>query len=311
MDDHHGRVGVGDKERALLHRLAAPLRVAPGKRVELPGDFDPGHTAGFVSQDAAAGDLAATTRLLGELQSRLAAQSVHAMVAIVQGLDASGKDGAIAKVMSGINPSGVRVHSFKVPSLEELRHDYLWRYTCALPERGSIAMFNRSHYEEVLVVRVHPELLERQKLPSDGQDPHIWTRRYREINEWERHLVDSGIHVVKLFLNVSRAEQRRRFLERIDNPEKNWKFSPDDIAERHHWDAYQRAYSDVLSETSTAWAPWHVVPADHKWFARLSVAAVLVEELIRIDPRYPAVPDAVRAELAAARAELVAEDSRV
>jgi PPK2 family polyphosphate:nucleotide phosphotransferase len=232
------------------------------------------------------------------------------MVAVVQGLDASGKDGVIAHVMNGINPAGVHVHSFKVPSLEELMHDYLWRYTRALPERGSIAMFNRSHYEEVLVVRVHPELVERQKLPSDGSDPHIWKRRFREINEWERHLVDNGIHVVKLFLNVSRAEQRRRFLERIDNPAKNWKFSPADIAERHHWDAYQRAYSDVLSETSTTWAPWHVVPADHKWFTRLSVAAVLVEELIRIDPRYPTVPDAVRAELAAARAELVAEDSK-
>jgi PPK2 family polyphosphate:nucleotide phosphotransferase len=309
MDDQRGRLAVSDKERALLHRLAAPLRVAPGRKVSLPGDFDPGHMAGFVSQDATAADLAATTRLLGELQSRLAAQSVHAMVAVVQGLDASGKDGVIAHVMNGVNPAGVHVHSFKVPSTEELMHDYLWRYARALPERGSIAMFNRSHYEEVLVVRVHPELVERQKLPRDGHDAHIWTRRFREINEWERYLVDNGVHVVKLFLNVSRAEQRRRFLERIDNPAKNWKFSPADIAERQHWDAYMRAYSDVLSETSTTWAPWHVIPADHKWFARLSVAAVLVEELIRIDPRYPTVPDAVAAELATARADLAAEDT--
>jgi PPK2 family polyphosphate:nucleotide phosphotransferase len=309
MDDHRGRVAVGDRERALLHRLAGPLRVAPGRRVSLPGDFDAGHTAGFVSQDAATAELAGTTHLLGELQSRLAAQSVHAMLVVVQGLDASGKDGVIAHVMSGINPSGVNVHSFKVPSTEELMHDYLWRYARALPERGRIAMFNRSQYEEVLVVRVHPELLERQKLPPDKRDGHIWTRRFREINEWEHYLVDNGIHVVKVFLNVSRAEQRRRFLERIDNPAKNWKFSPADIAERHHWDAYMRAYSDVLSETSTTWAPWHVIPADHKWFARLSVAAVIVEELIRIDPRYPTVPDAVAAELAAARAELIAEDA--
>jgi PPK2 family polyphosphate:nucleotide phosphotransferase len=209
--------------------------------------------------------------------------------------------------MTGVNPSGVRVCSFKVPSEEELRHDYLWRYQRALPERGTIGIFNRSQYEEVLVVRVHPELLERQRLPTETVGKDMWKRRFEEINQWEHHLVHNGIRVLKLFLNLSREEQRRRFLERIDNPRKNWKFSVSDINERHHWDAYQRAFSEVLSNTSTSWAPWYVVPADHKWFTRLCAAALLVDELSRIDPTYPELPESERQALGAARAELEAE----
>jgi PPK2 family polyphosphate:nucleotide phosphotransferase len=210
-------------------------------------------------------------------------------------------------VMSGVNPQGVWVRSFKVPSAEELNHDFLWRYSRELPARGTIGIFNRSHYEEVLVVRVHPENLDRQRLPAEARGHGIWERRFREINDWERRLVDNGIRVAKIFLNVSKAEQRRRFLARIDDPDKNWKFSAADLAERAHWDEYQHAYSEVLSHTSTEWAPWHVVPADHKWFARVAVAAVIVEALAGIDPHYPKLDATAHAGLAAARAQLEAE----
>jgi PPK2 family polyphosphate:nucleotide phosphotransferase len=199
------------------------------------------------------------------------------------------------------------VCSFKVPSAEELNHDFLWRYGRELPARGVIGIYNRSYFEEVLVVRVHPDALEREHLPPEARGKNIWERRFREINEWEHHLVDNGVPVVKLFLNVSNAEQRRRLLDRIDDPDKNWKFSAADLAEREHWDEYQRAYSEVLSQTSTQWAPWHVVPADHKWFARVAVAAVIVDALARINPQFPKVDAAVRQDLAKARTRLEAE----
>jgi PPK2 family polyphosphate:nucleotide phosphotransferase len=245
--------------------------------------------------------------LLATYQDRLAAQDTFGVLLVLQGLDASGKDSTIKHVMSALNPQGVTVRAFKQPSAEELDHDFLWRYQCALPGRGRIGIFNRSHYEEVLVVRVHPELLAGERLPAAARKDGVWARRYREINDWERYLVGNGIHVVKIMLNVSKQEQARRFLKRIDKPAKNWKFSASDVRERRYWDDYQRAFDGMLSQTSTPWAPWYVVPADHKWFSRLATAAVLVMALKAINPRYPSVSAADRALMAQARAGLVAE----
>jgi PPK2 family polyphosphate:nucleotide phosphotransferase len=211
--------------------------------------------------------------------------------------------------MSGVNPQGVVVHGFGVPSSEELDHDYLWRYAHKLPARGQIGIFNRSHYEEVLVARVHPEIIERQNVPGDAGDPELWKRRYRQINDWERFLVENGFPVVKIFLNLSKEEQRRRFLRRIDRPEKNWKFGAHDVEERGHWDEYQAAFSAMLSATSTEHAPWYVIPADHKWFLRVAVAAVLVETLMDIDPHYPTVDAEGHAALLAAKTVLEGETS--
>ena len=298
---------MNDSSLALMRRLAEDLRVAPGTPVKLPGHVDPRHTASFVHEADAGVALATGVELLAEYQARLAAQDSYGVLVVLQALDAAGKDGAVKHVMSGVNAQGVRVHSFKVPSAEELDHDFLWRYAKELPARGTIGIFNRSHYEEVLVVRVHPEVLAREHLPAESRTHAIWERRFRAINEWERHLVESGIAVTKVFLHVSRAEQRRRLLARIDDPQKNWKFSPADLAERACWDDYQHAYADALSHTSTPWAPWHVVPADHKWFARLAVAAIVVDTLARIDPRYPVLEPAALEQLAKARAQLEAE----
>ena len=212
------------------------------------------------------------------------------MLVVLQALDAAGKDGTIRHVMSGVNPQGVAVHSFKQPSIEELDHDFLWRYARRLPARGEIGIFNRSHYEEVLVVRVHPEILDRQKLPPGAKRKRdVWQRRYRQINDWERYLTDNGILIVKLFLNLSKEEQRIRFLRRLDLPDHNWKFSAADVRERERWDDYQKAFSEMLSHTSTEWAPWYVIPADRKWFGRIGVGAVLVHALMEIDPQFPTV----------------------
>ena len=226
---------------------------------------------------------------------------------MLQGPDASGKDSTVKQVMRGINPQGVDVRSFSQPSAEELRHDFLWRCQRALPERGRIGVFNRSYYEEVLVARIHPELLVPQRLPGLARGESIWKRRYREINEWERYLVDNGTRVVKIFLNLSRGKQAERFLKRIDDPAKHWKFSADDLRDRRRWDEYQRAYNAMLSHTSTKSAPWYVVPADRKWFARLATAAVLGRTLVDLDPRYPEVAPAAREQMAEARGELEAE----
>ncbi|TMF25322.1 MAG: polyphosphate kinase 2 family protein, partial [Chloroflexi bacterium] len=233
-----------------------------------------------------------------------------AVLVVLQGLDASGKDSTIKHVMSGVNPQWVDVHAFKVPSTEELSHDFLWRYARKLPRRGTIGIFNRSHYEEVLVVRVHPDLLDPQHLPSDARGAGFWKGRFEAINEWEHYLVDNGIHITKLFLNVSKEEQRKRFLARIDEPQKHWKFNADDIRERTHWAAYQKAYADMLSNTSTEWAPWYVIPADHKWFERIAAAAVVVDALAKIDPRYPTTTPQQRKELEQARRELLGEERR-
>ena len=292
-----------------LRQLTAHFRVKPGTQVTLPRDFDPGFTAGFRKDDADQAQelLQQGIALLTEYQDRLAAQDTHALLVVLQGLDAAGKDSTIKHVMSGVNPQWVDVHPFKVPSEEELNHDYLWRYEQKLPRRGMIGIFNRSHYEEVLVVRVHPDLLETEHLPPEQRDRGIWAQRFEAINAWEHYLVENGIQVVKLFLNLSRDEQRRRFLARIDQPAKNWKFTAADVRERKSWDQYQKAYADVLSHTSTDWAPWYVIPADHKWFERIAAAAVIVDALVEIDPRYPTTSARQRRELEAARRELLAE----
>jgi PPK2 family polyphosphate:nucleotide phosphotransferase len=222
-------------------------------------------------------------------------------------MDAAGKDSAIKHVMSGVNPQGCRVFSFKAPSAEELDHDFLWRCWKRLPERGHIGIFNRSYYEETLIVRVHPELLERQPLPPELVTRHIWRERFADIRAFERYLHRNGVLVRKFFLHVSKAEQKRRFLERLDTPEKNWKFSSADVAERRHWAAYQAAYEDMIRHTATPEAPWYVVPADHKWFTRLVVAAAIIEALAALDPEYPKLAPAQRRELAAARRALLAE----
>jgi PPK2 family polyphosphate:nucleotide phosphotransferase len=287
--------------------LVESLRVRPGSKVRLPGDFDPGARFGLHKRVDGTRLLTQSVQLLAEYQDRLAAQDTYAVLVVVQGMDAAGKDSTIRRVMSGVNPQGVHVSSFKVPSAEELSHDYLWRLARRLPARGEIGIFNRSHYEEVLAVRVHPENLDREKLPPESKGHDIWQRRYREINDWEHYLTDNGIRLVKLFLNVSREEQRIRFLQRIDRPEKNWKFSPADARERRYWDDYQHAYSQMLTHTSTERAPWHVLPADHKWLTRICAAAAIAQTLIDIDPRYPDPDAATRQELLQARAELEAE----
>ena len=295
-----------DKRLRFMMDLIDPLLVAPGSAVRLSRDHDPGYT-GQVTRPQAADLLAESVQLLAQYQDRLAAQDTFGVLLVLQGLDASGKDGVIKHVMSGVNPQAVTVRAFKEPSAEELNHDFLWRHQSALPGRGGICIFNRSHYEEVLVVRVHPDLLAAERMPAAARKRGIWTRRYREINDWEHYLVDNGIHVVKIMLNLSKREQAERFLQRIDHPKKNWKFSPSDVRERGYWDDYQRAFDAMLSHTSTPWAPWYVVPADHKWFTRLATAAVLVTALRAINPRYPAPAPAAREQMAQVGAELAAE----
>ncbi|MTD56449.1 polyphosphate kinase 2 family protein [Amycolatopsis pithecellobii] len=298
---------MSGKRAKRIAKFIEPLRVPPGTRVDLAHDFDPGYRADFLRKKDGVNLLRTGIKLLADYQMRLAAQDTYGVLMCLQALDAGGKDGTIRHVMSGVNPQGVHVTGFKVPSAEELDHDYLWRYACRLPARGDIGIFNRSHYEEVLVVRVHPEHLDRQKLPGSARGKDIWKRRYREINDWERYLTDNGFAVVKIFLNLSKEEQRIRFLKRIDVPERNWKFSAADVRERGRWKDYQSAFSEMLSATSTHWAPWYVVPADHKWFARICVGAVLAHTLIELDPQFPAVTEAKRAELADVRRDLEAE----
>jgi PPK2 family polyphosphate:nucleotide phosphotransferase len=290
-----------------IREFIDPLRVAPGSDVVLGRDFDSADTGDFFAEEESKGLLDQGVDLLDHYQSRLAAQDTYGVLVVLQALDAGGKDSTIRHVMSGVNPQGVVVHGFRTPSAEELDHDYLWRYGQKLPARGQITIFNRSHYEEVLVVRVHPEILTRQKLPPAARDDGVWERRYRQINDWERFLVENGFPVVKLFLNLSKEEQRRRFLRRIDYPEKNWKFSANDVTERRYWDAYQTAFSQMLSATSTEHAPWYVIPSDHKWFLRVAVAAVLVNTLAAIDPQYPTIAEAARTALLASKAELEAQ----
>jgi PPK2 family polyphosphate:nucleotide phosphotransferase len=287
-------------------QLAEPFRVSKGKRFSLK-DVDPGDTLGYKSEDKPRTKeaLAVSVEALTHLQDKLYAQDKWALLLIFQAMDAAGKDGAIKHVMSGVNPQGCQVFSFKAPSAEELDHDYLWRCMKCLPNRGHIGIFNRSYYEETLVVRVHPELLAKQKLPPPLLTKRIWKERFADIRNFEAYLGHNGVIVRKFFLHVSKKEQKRRFLERIENARKNWKFSASDAAEREHWDEYQVAYEDMIRHTATARAPWHVVPADNKWFTRLVVAAVVIETLGSLGLKYPEVDADKLRELAAAKKALL------
>ena len=289
--------------------FAAPYRIEKGKGFRL-ADVDPADTAQLESEDAkrAKEVLQQGVELLADFQDMLYAQDRWAVLLIFQAMDAAGKDGTIKHVMSGVNPQGCQVFSFKKPSDDELDHDFLWRCLRSLPERGRIGIFNRSYYEEVLVARVHPEILEAQKLPRELVTKRVWEERFESIRTFERHLARNGTVVLKFFLHVSKAEQERRFLARLDEPEKNWKFSPSDVAERRHWKAYQRAYEDAIRATAADHAPWYVVPADHKWFTRLVVAAAVVDALAELGLAYPKVDAAKRKALAAARRTLAGED---
>ena len=288
--------------------LVKPFRVTDGSKFRLD-DVDPGVTCGLKSEfkDEAPELLARGIKRLSELQERLYAQDRWAVLLILQAMDAAGKDSTVKHVMSGVNPQGVDVWSFKRPSAEELDHDFLWRCMRRLPERGHIGIFNRSYYEEVLVVRVHPDILGAQKLPPELMTKNIWDERFQDIRAVERYLARNGTVIRKLFLHVSKKEQRKRFLERIDEPSKNWKFELNDVHERQHWKDYMRAYEDAIRETATKHAPWFVVPADHKWFTRMVVAAVVVEALEELDLHFPKVTTKQRAELGAARRMLEKE----
>ena len=274
------------------------LIVPPGKKIKLAKDYETSWKLGReMKKQQAQALLQRGVALLSEFQDKLYAQDTYALLTLFQAMDAAGKDGTIKHVMSGINPQGCQVSSFKAPSAEELDHDYLWRSMKVLPERGRIGIFNRSYYEEVLVVRVHPAILRNQKLPPNAINKRIWKHRFEQINCFEKYLVENGIEVLKVFLNVSKEEQKKRFLARIEMPDKNWKFSTSDAAERAHWDEYMAAYEDCFNHTSTAWAPWHIVPADDKPLCRVLVAFLVWRTMKRLKLKYPTVDDAKKAEL--------------
>ncbi len=292
----------------VARKLSRPYRIDNGRKFRLK-DFDPRDTGDLDSEDKpqAQEGLATGRDALAELQDMLYAQNRWAVLLVFQAMDAAGKDGAIKHVMSGVNPQGCQVYSFKAPSSEELDHDYMWRCAKSLPERGRIGIFNRSYYEEVLVVKVHPEYLAGQNLPPKLVGSRLWDNRYQDINAFERYLSRNGVLIRKFFLNVSRDEQKRRFLERIDEPEKHWKFSAADARERGHWNEYMDAYQTMIRETSTPDAPWYVVPADNKWYTRIVVASAIVDALSSLGLRYPKVDREKLAELAAAKKVLLAE----
>ena len=294
--DPNRKIAVQVSEDSELELRLKHIMVPPGHKISLRKDYDPEFTAGFKDKKDARKKLEQNIAELAEYQDILYAQDTYALLLIFQAMDAAGKDGAIKHVMSGVNPQGCQVYSFKSPSAEELDHDYLWRTNKVMPERGRIGIFNRSYYEEVLVVRVHPELLDHQKIPPSARE-NIWKRRHEQINNMEKYLSENGVVILKFFLNVSKEEQKKRFLERIDRPEKNWKFSTADAKERAFWDNYQQAYEDCLNRTSTEWAPWFVVPADNKWFTRLTVSEIIVRTLKRLNLRYPEVSEERRQEL--------------
>ncbi len=286
-----------------FEKLVRPYKVREGKHFHL-SDIDPGDTRGLKSKEDAAKLLTEGIELLSKYQDMLYAQNHWALLLIFQAMDGAGKDSTIKHVMSGLNPQGCQVYSFKVPSEEELDHDFLWRANRCLPERGKIGVFNRSYYEEVLVVRVHPEILNRQRIPKNLVTKKIWQERYEDINHFESYLSRNGVLIRKFFLHVSKEEQRRRFLKRLEEPEKNWKFSPSDVKERHFWNTYQNAYEEMICQTSSRHAPWHVIPADHKWFMRAAVSAVVVEALASLQLKYPEVKPRERKELRLAEKSL-------
>jgi PPK2 family polyphosphate:nucleotide phosphotransferase len=289
-------------------KLLEPFQVTDGAKFRMK-DVDPADTLGLESEfkDEAPKLLAGGIERLRDLQEKLYAQDRWAVLLIFQAMDAAGKDSTIKHVMSGVNPQGVEVTSFKQPSREDLDHDYLWRCMRRAPERGRIGIFNRSYYEEVLVVRVHPDILARQKMPPELVTEKLWDGRFQDIRNYERYLARNGTVIRKFFLHVSKKEQRKRFLERIDEPQKNWKFALADVHERQHWKDYMRAYEEAIRETATKHAPWFIVPADHKWFTRLVVAAVVVDALEELDLRFPKMDGTQRAELRAARRVLERE----
>ena len=287
--------------------LASRYRISNGSRFRLT-DIDPNDPWGKRLKPIAGEMLKQSRKRMASLQERLYAQDRWSILLIFQAMDAAGKDGTIKHVMSGVNPQGCDVHAFKAPSSEELDHDFLWRTNRRLPRRGHIGIFNRSYYEETLVVRVHQNILAKQQLPPDLVTKNIWRERFEDINAYERYLARQGVLVRKFFLHVSKDEQRKRFLERLDKPEKSWKFSPADVGERSHFAAYMSAYEDMIRHTSTEWAPWHVIPADRKWFTRLVVSAAIIDAIQSLDPRFPEVDPAVRAEFKKVKEQLEAED---
>jgi PPK2 family polyphosphate:nucleotide phosphotransferase len=288
-------------------KLADPYRIADGERFRLK-DFDPGDTGKLNSKEAATEMLDDGVKLLSRMQEKLYAQDRWSLLIVMQAMDAAGKDGAIKHVMSGVNPQGCDVHSFKPPSPEELDHDYLWRAHKVIPERGKIGIFNRSYYEEVLVVRVHENLLGTQKIPESLITKHIWDERFEDIRRFERYLTRNGVIVVKFFLHLSRKEQKKRFLERLDDSKKNWKFSMADVKERGCWKDYQSAYEDMIRNTAAKYAPWYVVHADNKWYTRLLVASAIIDTLGRLDLHFPDADAEVKKELQKVRAGLLAEE---
>ncbi len=297
------------KTKQLIKRAAAfakPYRVTDGKKFRLK-DYDPGDTMELQSEDKprAKEALQNGVQVLAELQDMLYAQRNWSLLLVFQAMDAAGKDGAIKHVMSGVNPQGCQVYSFKGPSAEDLDHDYLWRCVKCLPNRGNIGIFNRSYYEEALVVRVHPEFLSKQKIPPSLITKKVWDERFEDIRCFEKHLNRNGTAIVKFFLHVSKGEQKRRFLGRADLPEKNWKFSSSDMAERAYWNEYQKAYEDTIRKTASPESPWYVVPADNKWFSRLIVAAAVIDRLTDLNLSYPRVDENKLAEIAEAREALL------
>jgi len=290
-----------------VKNLADKFRVNDGKHFRLK-DYDPGETGHWRSKEHAEEAVQEGIARTADLQDKLYAQDNWALLLIFQALDAAGKDGAIKHVMSGVNPQGCQVRSFKAPSQVELQHDFLWRTTCELPERGHIGIFNRSYYEEVLIVRVHPEILKSQKTPPSLVGKKIWEERFEDIRGFERHMARSGTVIRKFFLHLSKREQKKRFLARLEEPEKNWKFSASDIHEREYWDDYQNAYQEMIQATSTKDAPWYVVPADNKWFSRLVISTVVVDTLESLDLSYPKVDEAKQKELKAAKRILESRD---
>jgi PPK2 family polyphosphate:nucleotide phosphotransferase len=290
----------------LAHDLAEPYRISQGSKFRLK-NVDPGDTGELKDEDKPRAKEALQTgvQALAQLQDVLYADHRWSLLIIFQAMDGAGKDGAIKHVMSGVNPQGCQVFSFKSPSAEDLDHDYLWRCARCLPERGRIGIFNRSYYEETLIVRVHPEILQRQKLPPGLVTKHIWDQRFKDIRNFERYLSRNGTVVLKFFLHLSREEQKKRFLQRLEDPDKNWKFSSADARERGFWDKYMEAYEETIRETATEYAPWYVVPADNKWYTRVVVAAAVIGALAALDLKYPEVGEAQRKELAAAKAALL------
>ncbi|GCL43468.1 polyphosphate kinase 2 family protein [Dolichospermum planctonicum] len=284
-----------------------PYIVKPGSQISLVKDYNPGYKCEFHQKGDAVRKLKAGILQLAKYQDILYAQNNYSLLIIFQAMDAAGKDSTIKHVMSGVNPQGCQVFSFKAPSEEELDHDYLWRSMRALPERGRIGIFNRSYYEELLIVRVHPEILKKQQLPIFPKGDQIWKQRFEEINNFEKYLVNNGVIVLKFFLNVSKSVQRKRFLERIDSPEKNWKFSASDLQERFFWNDYMNAYEEVFNHTSTEFAPWYIVPADRKWFTRLIVADIICQKLQELNLQYPKISEEYKRKLSEAKKALEAE----